>query len=80
MWRGSGRRGVMGRTSIDLRFLCGHKQSMGMDADLSSVACEQCGERRVSFVAAPSPSFRGTVTGPHATTVDLDPIKVSFGE
>jgi hypothetical protein len=70
----------MGRTSIDLRFLCGHTVSMGMGADLSSVACEQCGERRVSYVNAPSPSFRGTVSGPHATTTDLDPIKVRFGE
>ena len=70
----------MGRTSIDIRFRCGHRQSLGRDDDMTSVQCASCGERRVAYVAAPSPTFVGTATGPHVTTTDLDPVKVSFGD
>jgi hypothetical protein len=69
----------MGQASIDIRFACGHRMSLGRDADTSSVRCE-CGERRVSYVAAPPPRFTGTADGPHVTRVELEPIKVSFGE
>ena len=79
-WRGNGREVVMGQTSIDLRFRCGHRASLGRDTDMASVQCPQCGERRISYVTAPSPVFRGTATGPHVTTDALDPITITLGE
>lgn len=70
---------AVARTSIDVRFVCGHKVSLGRDGDLGE-GCPTCGERKVAYVAAPTPSFRGTATGPHVETIEMEPVKVTFGD
>ena len=59
--------------AILVRFVCGHPaRSLGSDADISSVVCEVCNERRVRSVTAPPPRIRavgcqGAEMGPLVT-------------
>lgn len=43
---------------IRIRFACGHVLDLGGSADVSSVECATCGERRVMSVHAPPPRIR----------------------
>jgi len=45
---------------ILVRFRCGHKQAVGGEAHVPSIACLSCGERRVADVQAPPPVIRAT--------------------
>ena len=56
---------------IRVGFVCGHARLLGSGADMSSVACEVCGERRVSSVIAPPPRITArdcAAEGPHVVT------------
>lgn len=62
--------------SIDLRLACGCGASLGSDGNV--IPCVAHRVSRVVFVTAPAPRIRGTASGPHVTTIELEPIKVNF--
>jgi hypothetical protein len=63
---------------INVTFVCGHsKQSDGTE---STLVCPTCGESGVQLVAAPMPTFRGHVRGPHAQFEALSAKAVTFEE
>ena len=57
--------------SVDVTFTCGHREAI---REGQAPICSTCGERKRRAVHAPPPRFRGTVSGPHATTIDLAPV------
>lgn len=59
-----------------VHFECGHHTPLSPSMTEAPVC--GCGERRIARVDAPAPSFRGTCTGPSATTVDLPPLVVNL--
>jgi ribosomal protein L37AE/L43A len=62
---------------INVRFACGH--GFKIDANVQTPpVCPTCGERRVSRVTAPAPTFRGFCSGPSAETAALAAIPVAI--
>lgn len=49
-----------GATDVRVTFRCGHTLALGSAIDLSSVACDVCGDRRVRQTVAPPPRIRAT--------------------
>ena len=45
-------------TEIRIKFRCGHSEPLSRDAQIAAVVCSRCGDRRVSGVQAPPPTFR----------------------
>ena len=64
--------------SVIVTFACGHKTAT--HAGGAPPCCEIDGERRVTSVKAPNPTFRGVATGPYAEFVQLPAKPVSLTE
>ena len=62
--------------SIVLRLRCGCTSTV--DPEGAVIACPLHHETRVVSVSAPTPRIRGTASGPHVTTVDLEPFTGTF--
>lgn len=61
---------------MKVRFVCGHTQTA--KGDEVRLACNECGEHRVTAVAARAPRFTGHCRGPHATFKALKAKAVSL--
>lgn len=62
--------------AIQVTFRCGHTATVGATA--SEARCPRCGNRRVAQSVAPAPHIRGTASGPHVETMNLDAITVDL--
>lgn len=57
-WAAPLTRGGILSDDVRVRFACGEQLSLGRDADLTSVCCAHCGERRIAHVSAPPPRIK----------------------
>ncbi len=61
---------------IIVTFLCGHTRTLN-GSEAGDLVCG-CGERQVTTINAPDPTFTGHCIGPRATFQNLDPQPVTF--
>jgi hypothetical protein len=62
---------------MKVTFRCGHTWPVSETQD-DRPQCP-CGETKITRCASPAPRIRGVASGPHVTTVALEPITVSLG-